>query len=200
MGLLLYGHHYDAQISLALPMHFRVMITTPFIPEPPARFPRSKSFFLLFGPNAHLHEVTPTGTLMANHSAVPLHDEDDSRLEGAAIPELPASGPRKLVRPKLPAEIKNRRSYARRETPLLIHQQAPPASTRGASSHAEPFYLQKQMHSQTRMVFMLEDGDRLEGAIEWYDTDAIKVRNGNVRTLIYKAGIKYLYKAADAQP
>jgi sRNA-binding regulator protein Hfq len=46
---------------------------------------------------------------------------------------------------------------------------------------------------------MLEDGDRIEGAIEWYDTDAIKVRNGNVRTLIYKTSIKYLYKAGDAQ-
>jgi sRNA-binding regulator protein Hfq len=157
-------------------------------------------FLSPFDPNAHLHEVTPTGTLMANHSAVPLHDEDDSRLEGAAIPELPASGPRKLVRPKLPADIKNRRSYARRETPLLIHQQAPASSARASSSHAEPFYLQKQMQSQTRMVFMLEDGDRLEGAIEWYDTDAIKVRNGNVRILIYKTAIKYLYKAADSQP
>ncbi len=47
----------------------------------------------------------------------------------------------------------------------------------------KPSTLQKQMHSQTRMVFMLEDGDRIEGAIEWYDTDAIKVRNGSVRTL-----------------
>lgn len=137
---------------------------------------------------------------MANHSAVSSHDEDESRLEGAAIPELPASGPRKLVRPTLPAEIKNRRSYARRETPLLIHQQAPAGTGRAATSHAEPFYLQKQMHSQTRMVFMLEDAERLEGAIEWYDTDAIKVRNGSVRTLIYKSAIKYLYKAADAQP
>jgi sRNA-binding regulator protein Hfq len=136
---------------------------------------------------------------MANHSAVSSHDEDDERLEGAAIPELPASGPRKLIRPKLPADLRNRRSYTRRETPLLIHQQAPAANGRATSSHAEPFYLQKQMHSQTRMVFMLEDGERLEGGIEWYDTDAIKVRNGNLRTLIYKSAIKYLYKAADAQ-
>jgi sRNA-binding regulator protein Hfq len=88
----------------------------------------------------------------------------------------------------------------RRETPLLIHQQPTPAANgRAASSPAEPFYLQKQMHSQTRMVFMLEDGDRIEGAIEWYDTDTIKVRNGNIRTLIYKTAIKYLYKAGDAQ-
>jgi sRNA-binding regulator protein Hfq len=137
---------------------------------------------------------------MANHSAVSSHDEDDPRLEAATIPELPASGPRKLIRPRLPAEIRNRRSYAMREAPLLIHQQTAAPSGRATSSHAEPFYLQKQMHSQTRMVFMLEEGERLEGAIEWYDTDAIKVRNGNVRTLIYKSAIKYLYKAADARP
>ncbi len=48
------------------------------------------------------------------------------------------------------------------------------------------------------MVFVLEDGERIEGTIEWYDRHAIKVRHGAVRTLIYKAGIKYLYKAADA--
>jgi sRNA-binding regulator protein Hfq len=138
---------------------------------------------------------------MANHSAVPSHDEGEELLEGATIPSLPPSGPRKLVRPTLPLEVRNRRSYTRRNTPLLIHQQPIPASNgRAASSHAEPFYLQKQMHSQTRMVFMLEDGDRIEGGIEWYDTDTIKVRNGNVRTLIYKTAIKYLYKAGDAQP
>jgi sRNA-binding regulator protein Hfq len=80
---------------------------------------------------------------------------------------------------------------------LLTHQQQPGANGRADSSHAEAFYLQKQMHAQTLMVFMLEDGDRVEGAIEWYDTDTIKVRNGNVRTLIYKAAIKYLYKAGE---
>jgi sRNA-binding regulator protein Hfq len=47
------------------------------------------------------------------------------------------------------------------------------------------------------MVFMLEGGDRVEGCIEWYDTDTIKIRNGSVRTLIYKSAIKYLYKAAE---
>lgn len=47
------------------------------------------------------------------------------------------------------------------------------------------------------MVFLLEDGERVEGTIEWYDRDAIKVRNGGVRTLIYKTSIKYLYKAGE---
>jgi len=97
--------------------------------------------------------------------------------------------------------MKARRYYSRRETPLLIHQQQPPpGNARAASSNAEAFYLQKQMQSQTHMIFMLEDGDRIEGAIEWYDTDTIKVRKGSTRTLIYKAAIKYLYKSGDSHP
>jgi sRNA-binding regulator protein Hfq len=136
---------------------------------------------------------------MANSSAVSSSDEDDAP-EGAQIPSLPPSGPRKLVRPSLPAGAQNRRSYARRETGLLTHQHAsapPPPAGHAAHSHAEAFYLQKQMHAQTHMVFVLEGGDRIEGAIEWYDTDVIKVRQGNVRTLIYKPSIKYLYKAGE---
>jgi sRNA-binding regulator protein Hfq len=83
---------------------------------------------------------------------------------------------------------------------LLIHQQPQQPNGRSESSHAEAFYLQKQMHAQTHMIFMLEGGDRVEGAIEWYDVDTIKVRHGNVRTLIYKSAIKYLHKAGDQHP
>jgi sRNA-binding regulator protein Hfq len=74
------------------------------------------------------------------------------------------------------------------------------ANGQSSASHAEAFYLQKQMHSQTLMVLTLEDGQRIEGVIEWYDTDAIKVRHGSHRTLIYKSSIKYLHKAQDLQP
>jgi sRNA-binding regulator protein Hfq len=138
---------------------------------------------------------------MANHSAVPSDDGGEELLEGAAIPSLPPSGPRKLVRPILPEGARSRRSYPRRDTPLLIHQQQQPsAQGRAESSHAEAFYLQKQMQSQTQMIFMLEGGDRVEGAIEWYDVDPITVRRGNIRTLIYKTSIKYLYKAGDQNP
>lgn len=135
---------------------------------------------------------------MANQSAVPSHDDGEERFQGPSIPTIPPSGPRKLIRPTLPESIRSRRVYSRRDTPLLAHQQIP--TGHGESSHAEMFYLQKQIHAQTQMVFMLEGGERLEGSIEWYDTDTIKVRNGNVRTLIYKSAIKYLYKMGDALP
>ena len=64
------------------------------------------------------------------------------------------------------------------------------------SSHAEAFYFQKQVQAQTPMVVVLEDGEQIEGCIEWYDKDAIKVK-GASRMLIYKAGIKYIYKAGE---
>jgi sRNA-binding regulator protein Hfq len=62
---------------------------------------------------------------------------------------------------------------------------------------AELFYLQKQIQSQTPMVIVLEDGERVEGCIEWYDRNALKVR-GRQKTLIYKSAIKYMYKVGDA--
>ena len=65
-----------------------------------------------------------------------------------------------------------------------------------ANRQAELFYLQKQIQQQTPMVFILEDGARVQGVIEWYDRNSIKVR-GKSRTLIYKSAIKYLYKAGE---
>ena len=65
--------------------------------------------------------------------------------------------------------------------------------------HAELFYLQKQIQSQTPMVLVLEDGERIEGCIEWYDRGTLKVR-GQVRMLVYKSAIKYMYKLGDSGP
>ena len=61
---------------------------------------------------------------------------------------------------------------------------------------AEFFYLQKQIQSQTPMVLILEDGEKVEGCIEWYDRNALKVR-GRQKTLVYKSAIKYMYKLGD---
>ena len=62
--------------------------------------------------------------------------------------------------------------------------------------HAELFYLQKQIQSQTPMVIVLEDGEQVEGCIEWYDRNTLKVR-GRTKTLVYKSAIKYMYKLGD---
>ena len=70
----------------------------------------------------------------------------------------------------------------------------PPVSPQ---NRAEVFYLQKQIQTQTPMIVVLEDGERLEGCIEWYDTTCLKLRGRN-KTLIYKSAIKYMYKASEA--
>ena len=62
---------------------------------------------------------------------------------------------------------------------------------------AELFYLQKQIQSQMPMVIVLEDGEKIEGCIEWYDRQTLKVR-GRVKTLVYKSAIKYMYKLGDS--
>ncbi len=62
--------------------------------------------------------------------------------------------------------------------------------------HAELFYLQKQIQSQTPMVIVLEDGEQISGCIEWYDRCTLKIR-GKSKTLIYKSAIKYMYKLGD---
>ena len=62
---------------------------------------------------------------------------------------------------------------------------------------AELFYLQKQIQAQTPMVFVLEDGEQIEGCIEWYDRNTLKVR-GRTKTLVYKSAIKYMYKQGDS--
>ncbi|MGA2633674.1 MAG: RNA chaperone Hfq [Terracidiphilus sp.] len=64
------------------------------------------------------------------------------------------------------------------------------------SHQAELFYLQKQIQTQTPMVVVLEDGEHIEGCIEWYDRYSLKVR-GRQKSLIYKAAIKYMFKFAE---
>lgn len=138
----------------------------------------------------------------------------------AAVPpaeeprELDIIGPRKLVRPRIPDALLRNRRVPRRDEPVLWRSTMPSSTAAQESSHAESFYFQKQVQSQTPMVFVLEDGERIEGCIEWYDRNAIKVRctppalrNSSVRagesgtrSLIYKSSIKYLYKAGENQP
>jgi sRNA-binding regulator protein Hfq len=143
---------------------------------------------------------------MSESSAIPVRRVYDARqakakskVDGAnpsILPSISPAGPRKLVRPPMP--LGTRRNPARAiSSAFTNHTRLDAAAVRGESSHAEAFYFQKQIHSRTVMIFVLEDGEQIEGTIEWYDRNAIKVRHGALRTLIYKAGIKYLYKAAD---
>jgi sRNA-binding regulator protein Hfq len=139
--------------------------------------------------------VDPSGVTAAGPSARPT-TQPGSLANGTAL------GPRKLVRPTLPERAFGPRSISSRgPSPVLAHHTvlgSGSASTQ-ESTHAEAFYFQKQVQTQTLMVFVLEDGEQIEGYIEWYDRNSIKVRNSG-RTLIYKSSIKYLYKAGENHP
>jgi sRNA-binding regulator protein Hfq len=145
--------------------------------------------FSLEHADGRLRKATP-GTMLDETSSTPI--------PATLVTNSNQIGPRKLVRPKLPARAFKDRTFAwRTESPMLSHQAPAMAQHYGSeSSNAEAFYFQKQVQTQTLMVFVLEDGEQIEGYIEWYDRNAIKVRNGS-RTLIYKSAIKYLYKAGD---
>ena len=98
------------------------------------------------------------------------------------------SGNRKLIRPSL-NEVKDQMN----RRPPNNHQKktAPPDQT-----NAENFYYMKQMQAKTPMVFVMKDGETLEGVIEWYDKTCLKVnRDGHPNLLIFKPNIKYMYKA-----
>jgi len=87
---------------------------------------------------------------------------------------------------------------ARRNAPAAypIRFPAQAVAEEGQYRQAELFYLQKQIQSQTPMVVVLEDGEHVEGCIEWYDRTCLKVR-GRSKTLIYKSAIKYMYKVGE---
>lgn len=69
----------------------------------------------------------------------------------------------------------------------------PPAET-----NAETFYYKKQIDAHTRMIVVLNDGEEIEGTIEWYDLDALKInRTDAPNILLLKHNVKYMYKAED---
>jgi small nuclear ribonucleoprotein (snRNP)-like protein len=129
------------------------------------------------------------------------------------LAQMEFSGQRRLIRPSLPT-----RATAGRQTALYGHGPAltsrgmQPAGGQEESSHAEVFYFQKQIQAQTRMIVVLENGEHLEGVIEWYDRYAIKLRHlsgpaqdgphagSRTRMLVYKDCIRYIYKAGDSAP
>jgi host factor-I protein len=108
------------------------------------------------------------------------------------------NGTRKLIRPHLPP-TERRRDPVHTEDPLT-HAMVSDAHSVPESSHAEAFYFQKQMQQQTEMTVVMEDGEELHGVIQWYDKCVLKLLVGRNRVMIYKAGIKYLYKTSDAHP
>ena len=96
---------------------------------------------------------------------------------------------RRLIRPPL-AEPKERPPVSARAV-TAQKKQAPPDTT-----NAENFYYVKQMQTKTPMVIVLQDGEVLNGILEWYDKNCLKLtREDGPNLLVFKSYIKYLYKA-----
>ena len=75
-------------------------------------------------------------------------------------------------------------------------RQPPPNET-----HAEIYYYKKQIDAHTQMVLVLQDGEEIEGTIEWYDRGALKInRKAAPNLLVLKRNIKYIYKADERMP
>ena len=67
-------------------------------------------------------------------------------------------------------------------------------------TNAENYYHLKQMNKKTPMAVVFEDGETVEGCIEWYDKNCFKLNRDNASNLlIYKNSIKYLYKLNDTK-
>lgn len=67
-------------------------------------------------------------------------------------------------------------------------------------TYAENYYYLKQMNKKTAMGVVFNDGEIIEGYIEWYDKNCLKLnRDDAPNLLIYKNSIKYLYKLNDTK-
>ncbi len=134
-----------------------------------------------------------TTSVEPHRTGVALAGANERRTEAESF-----SGTRKLIRPHL-TPTERRRDPSHNGDPLS-HALVSDNHGAQASSHAEAFYFQKQIQQQTEMTVVLEDNEELHGTLEWYDRCAIKLRVGRQRVLVYKTGIKYLYKTSDAHP
>lgn len=110
---------------------------------------------------------------------------------------------RKLIRPALrPVEAKPEAQSSgaaaapapRRERPEKPRKSGPAPD----QTFAENFYFQKQIQSKTLMTLVLINGDEVQGTLEWYDKNCIKLnRAGKPNLLLYKQAIRYMYKSGD---
>lgn len=91
------------------------------------------------------------------------------------------SGPSQQRGPQLPSAVQ-------------VRKRQPPAT----ETHAEIYYYKKQIDAHTQMVIVLQDGEEIEGTIEWYDRGALKInRQGAPNLLVLKRNIKYMFKLED---
>jgi host factor-I protein len=85
---------------------------------------------------------------------------------------------------------------AAREAAVQVRKRTPPPT----ETNAELFYYKKQIDAHTQMVIVLQDGEEIEGTIEWYDRGALKVnRKDAPNLLVLKHNIKYMFKQEERE-
>jgi host factor-I protein len=111
---------------------------------------------------------------------------------------------RKLIRPSLSSPAPRTEPVSERRDRLERTDRMPSAARRNGppeQTHAENYYYQKQIQGKTPVVIVMKDGEEVQGVIEWYDRNCIKVTRGSASALlIYKPSIRYIYKAGEAKP
>jgi host factor-I protein len=87
--------------------------------------------------------------------------------------------------------------------PHPSHQQQPPQQKKmhpPTDTFAENYYYLKQMGKKTPMAVVFNDGQVIEGYIEWYDRNCIKLnREGAPNLLVFKNGIKFMHKISEGK-
>jgi sRNA-binding regulator protein Hfq len=79
---------------------------------------------------------------------------------------------------------------------VQVRKRVPPP----VETNAEIFYYKKQIDAHTLMIIVLQDGEEIEGTIEWYDRGALKVnRKSAPNLLVLKHNVKYMYKADERE-
>ena len=123
---------------------------------------------------------TTLADVKARREATHQREQNSDRANGGA--------PRSGMPPSRPAQSPSSIQVRKR--------QPPPTET-----HAEIYYYKKQIDAHTPMVLLLQDGEEIEGTIEWYDRGALKInRRSAPNLLVLKRNIKYIYKAEDRVP
>ena len=111
---------------------------------------------------------------------------------------------RKLIRPTLP-QTEAKHDAALNGIPAngeTQRQERTPRPERKPfvqeQTFAENFYFQKQLQNKTLMTVVLTNGDTVNGTIEWYDKNCVKLnRAGKPNLLLYKPAIRYMYKSSE---
>lgn len=138
--------------------------------------------------------------------------------DSAAVGRAPAKETdefvsRKLIRPALrkaeaggdasateAAPLEARERPARQPLVRKLERDRANGASPAEQTHAEDFYYQKQMAAKTVMTVVMKNGEIVQGVIEWYDRNSIKLnRVGKPNLLIYKPSIRYMHKSDETR-